>query len=298
MLFFALFLLIVFLLSIVGYTWYRLHKSMHLHATAGDKKPADYGLAYDSMTFTARDDVSLSGWYIPVKNPKAVIILVHGRALRNSGKSMMLPIAADLYKHGYATFLFDMRSTGESKGEVIDFGSKQWQDAAAAYTYAKSLLEDLPAGRQVKALKIGFLGISQGATASLIAAGKEHVGDFVIAITPFATHASLFAYQVQKENVFPKFLFRWALQIAANIELGLGYELYNALHFVPLIKAATFFVSAKQDSVVNPKDAWTLYESAQKPKEFWEAESGHDVYGEKKEEFMDKILHFLSVYIA
>jgi len=290
MLYFALFLLFVLFSSIVGYTWYRLRKSMRLHAAAGDKKPTDYDLPYEEASFTSTDGVSLAGWYIAAKNPKALVILVHGRALKNSGKSMMLPLAKDLYDNGYSTFLFDLRSTGESKGNVIDFGSRQWQDVVATYQYATSLLKD-------KKIKIGFLGISQGGVVSLIAAGKEHIGDFVIASTPFATHGSLFAHQVDKENVFPKFIFRIALQLAANIELGWGYELYNAKRFVPHIKVPTLFISAKKDSVVNPQDAWVLYGKANKPKEYWEAPTGHDVYGEKREEFMDKILHFLSVYV-
>lgn len=290
MLFFALFIFFSLFAGVVGYSWYRLHKAIHLRATGGDKKPSDFNLPHTAISFTTQDGIALSGWYIPAKNPKALIILCHGRSLRNSGKSMMLPLAQDIYTNNYSTFLFDMRATGDSKGNSIDFGSKQWQDVAAAYTYASSLIED-------KKMKIGFLGISQGAVVSIIASGKEKIGDFLIGVTPFASHSSLFAYQIQMEKVFPKFLFRWALQLAANIELGFGYELYNALRFIPNIKAPIFLISGKKDTTVNPKDPWILYEAANKPKEFWEADTGHDVFGEKKEEFMDKILHFLSTYV-
>jgi cephalosporin-C deacetylase-like acetyl esterase len=289
MVFFIVFLFLLLFAGIVGYSWYRLHKAIHIHATGGDKIPSDFDMSYDTVSFTTKDGIAISGWYIPAKNPKAIVILSHGRVLRNSGKSLMLPLAKDLHANNYSILLFDMRGTGESKGNSIDFGSKQWQDVVSAYRY----VESLTVGQKVK---IGFLGISQGGVASIIAAGKEKIGDFIIAVTPFATHSSLFAYQVAKEKVFPKFLFRWALQVAANIELGLGYELYNARNFISQIKSPIFLISGKKDQVVNPKDPWVLYESAHNPKDYWEASTGHDVYGEKKEECIDKILHFLSVY--
>src|SRR5678815_5725640 len=104
MLLFALFLFFILFAGIVGYTWYRLHKSMHLHVSGGKEIPTDYALPYDSLSFTSKDGIALSGWYIAATNPKAIIILVHGRALKNSGKSLMLPLAKDLYSNGYSTF--------------------------------------------------------------------------------------------------------------------------------------------------------------------------------------------------
>ena len=262
---------------------------MHMVTTTGTKTPNDYNMSFEDVSFTSQDFVQLSGWYISVKNPKAIVVLVHGRAIKNGGKSMMLPIASHLYKNNYATLLFDMRGYGKSKGSIVGFGSKEWQDVVAAYTYAKSLQE--------KKIRIGFLGISLGATVSLIAAGKEKIGDFVIASTPYATHSSLFTYQVEKEHVFPKFIFRWALQLAANIEMGFGYELYNALSFIQNIKVPLFLIAAKKDVLVNPKDAWILYEKASKPKEYWEADTGHDIFGQLEDEFIAKVLNFLNIYV-
>lgn len=289
MILFAFSFLLLIFAAIIGYTWYRLQKTVRLHAKAGGETPDMYQLPFQSVSFTSLDNVSLSGWYIPVIQPKAVVILVHGRALKNGGKSMMLPHANYLYKNNYSTFLFDLRGYGESQGNTVGFGEKEWQDVAAAFTYVASMNEN-------KKIKIGFLGISLGATVSLIASGKENIGDFVIASTPYKTHSSLFAYQVDNEHVFPKFIFSISLQLAASIELGFGYWLYNAGSFISRIKAPIFLISARKDLLVNPKDAWNLYSLANKPKEYWEADSSHDVFGKLPEEFENRILNFLRVY--
>jgi len=282
-----IFLLFLIFTGVTVYTWLRLHKSINQHAKESDELPETYHLPYEKVALTTKDNIKLAAWYIKVPKPKAVIILLHGRSLTKSGKSMMLPLASDLYLNNYSTFLLDMRGYGESEGEKILFGTKEWQDALAVYEYIR---------KENEKIKIGFLGVSLGGVVGLITAGKKQVGNFVIASTPFVSHFSLFSFQVFKENVFPKFLFRWALYVAALIELGFGIFEYNASFFIGKIKVPVFLISAKKDKVVNPKDAWELYEKSNKPNDFWEADSPHDVYGDNKQEFLNRVLNFLQLY--
>jgi hypothetical protein len=57
-------------------------------------------------------------------------------------------------------------------------------------------------------------------------------------------------------------------------------------------------MSAKNDTMVNPNDSWELYEKANKPKEFWEAKTAHDIHGAAPQEFEDRVLTFLGRYIS
>lgn len=288
---FSFFLLIVLLLIIFGYCFYRLHKEVHVHAKAYVDTPKNNGLSYQDFSVVTEDGLNIAGWYIPVPHPKAFVILLHGRLTQDGGRAMMISHAQYLHAQGYATLLFDMRGVGESQGNTITLGVEEWKDVVAVYNYAKKLPES-------KNKKIGFLGISMGGTVAIIAAGKMDVGDFVIASVPYKSFVSLFAQQVKQEKVFPKFIFTSALAFAAFFELGLFYLLVNPIRLIKKIRAPVLLISAKNDVMVNPNDQWDLYKAANKPKEFWQADTQHHVHGELKKEFEEKVLNFLNIYAS
>ncbi len=289
MFFFVLSLLIIILLIMFGYSWYRLHKEIHVHANHYKDTPKNNGLVYTDFSVKTVDNYKISGWYIPVSSPKAFVILLHGRLTKDGGRAMMISHAKYLHDHGYAAVLFDMRGVGESDGKTITLGVNEWKDVMAVYDYIQTLPE-------AKNKKIGFMGISMGGVVALIAAGKEKIGDFVIASVPYKSFVSLFTQQVKRENLFPRFLFVWLLALAALFELGPFYFLLNPLRLIKNIKAPILLISAKNDTMIDPRDQWELYEAANKPKEFWQADTTHHVHGELRNEFEDKVINFLRVY--
>lgn len=282
-------LLILVFLGIFGYSWYRLHKEVHVHATAYSDTPKNNGLDYSSFSVKTSDGEKIEGWYIPHESPKAFVILVHGRLLTEGGRAMMIDHAKYLHANGYAAILFDMRGVGESSGNTITLGVKEWRDVVAIYNHIKGLPE-------AKGKKVGFLGISMGAATALIAAGKEKIGDFVVASVPYASFSSLFTMQIKNEKLFPVFIFQFFLSLAALIELGPFYFVYNPISLVRNIIAPVFLIAGKNDTMVNPQDAWKLYEAANQPKEFWEANASHHVHGTLKKDFEDRVLTFLARY--
>lgn len=282
----ALILLFLCFFGTIGYFWYQLNIAMRRNPKITDETPETYHLLYQPVIFQTPDGLTLSGWYIPTEKPQAVVILIHGR--HKKGKSLMLSHALYLYENNYSTFLFDMRGYGDSEGKICGFGESEWQDAVSAYDYIKSLPEN-------KTIKVGFFGISLGGVVAILASGKAKVGDFIIASVPFASHASLFAKQIEKSPFFPKFFFGFSLQCAALFHFGLGYFI-DAQKHVGQTAVPLFLIGATQDEEVNAKDAWKLFEKAQKPKEYWEAKTKHDVFLEAKGEFQSRILRFLQIY--
>ena len=144
-------LLVIFLLvtAVFCYASYRAYAKLDRHVSAGWQTPATYGLKFEDKYFKTEDGVRIASWYIPVKNPKAVVILVHGFQNTDGGKAIMLPHAAYLNRAGYSTLLLDLRSVGFSQGDRVTLGVNEWKDVAAAYDFAKSLPEN-------KYKKIGF----------------------------------------------------------------------------------------------------------------------------------------------
>lgn len=244
---------------------------------------------YETRRIKTSDNLGIAAWYIPVKNPKAVVILVHGYNPQG-GKAEMLPHADYLYKAGYSTLLLDLRGNGESEGGKVTLGAKEWQDLEAVYNYLKSLPEN--SGK-----KIGFLGESMGAATSIIAVGKTGKGDFLIADVPFASYQRLFAFKARNQG------FGWIpgislmLPISANFILGFGYQNFSPDQLIQNVHVPIFIAWSDNDMEIGPNQGSQLYKLANQPKEQWQTSFGHDITDKNISIFGERVLSFLNTYI-
>lgn len=124
--------------------------------------PATHGLAYEDVTFTTRDGVTLSGWYIPSENGAAVA-LMHGAGSNRSG---VLDQAVVLARNGYGVLLFDARGHGESGGRAMDFGWYGDADVSAA-------VDHLVGREDVDPDRVGAVGMSMGGEEAIGAAASD-----------------------------------------------------------------------------------------------------------------------------
>jgi pimeloyl-ACP methyl ester carboxylesterase len=127
----------------------------------GQVSPADLDLDYVDVTLHTEDGLNLYGWYVPSTN-RAAIILVHAF---NGNRTGTVYHAALLAKHGYGVLLYDTRTQGESEGDLYALGWEDHLDIYAALDY----LQQRP---EVDAERIGVLGLSAGAKATLYAAAQ------------------------------------------------------------------------------------------------------------------------------
>ena len=283
--------IIIFILFILGvfiYTLYEFHFALRSHALV--KKPIlNKSFKLIKKTLTTSDGIKISSWYMPVKNPKAVVILVHGYKEANADKIRMLPHAQYLKKAGYSTLLIDLRSFGESEGNKITLGIQEWKDVEAAYDYVKTLAEN-------KDKKIGFYGKSMGGVTSIIAKGITGKGDFIISLTPYASFKNLFSFQLTQKGYFAPFFLPF-LRLAGLFEFGLNFEKYAPINLIKKINVPIFIAGAKYDEMVPKFDAKYLFDNANNQKEFWQAATNHDeIFRDNPTEFQKKILSFLSKY--
>ena len=128
------------------------------HAARAGVPDAHLGAAYEQVTFTTGDGLTLKGWYVPSKNGAAVIA-APGRA--GSQRPARL-----LVRHGYGVLLFDRRGEGKSDGDPNAFGWSAALDLHAAVAF----LQRQP---DVRNGQIGGIGLSVGAEALLQAAAES-----------------------------------------------------------------------------------------------------------------------------
>ena len=242
--------------------------------------PADYGLAYDAVTFSSADGLSLAGWFVYPEDEighGAAIILCHGYG---ATRAVALPVAAVLARHGYSVLLFDFRGHGESEGDLVTLGHDEVQDVQGAVTYLLTCPE-------VASDSIGVLGQSMGATIAIRAAARIPEIRAVVAEGAFASLADLTASNFSHLTGLPRFPFAPLMMALGEWQTGFDTERVRPVDDIAHISPrSVFLIHGLGDAVVPPENAVRLYEAAREPKCLWQPEGvGHTtaVYKEPTE---------------
>lgn len=110
---------------------------------------------YEDVSLRTSDGLTLKGWYFPVRDDRAAI-LIHGRhANRAEYQGRLEHIADFLVARGFSVLLFDLRGHGDSDGVRFSLGQLERLDVASAI--------DFVASRGFAENRIALLGISLGA---------------------------------------------------------------------------------------------------------------------------------------
>ncbi|RST57890.1 alpha/beta fold hydrolase [Siminovitchia terrae] len=141
--------------------------------------PSDYEMAYKDIEFMSKDEeTKLSGWVLEPSVPaKMNVIFAHGyKGNRYEENIPFLPLASNLLADGYRVIMFDFRYAGESEGEMTTVGVKEKLDLIGAIDWTTANYEE----------PVGLLGISMGASTSILAAADSEAVIAVVADSPFS----------------------------------------------------------------------------------------------------------------
>jgi len=106
------------------------HHFLYFPAIRHEATPASIGLVYEAVDFRATDGTQLTGWLIPGQDGAPVVLFCMGNAGNISHRLETLQLLHDL---GVATFIFDYRGYGSSKGKASESGL--YHDAAGAMAF-------------------------------------------------------------------------------------------------------------------------------------------------------------------
>ena len=183
--------------------------------------PAEFGLEYEEVKFPARTDgLEIAGWFIPRKNSKSTIILVHGR-LENRASAMggtFPKFAAELHDAGFSVLMIDVRGHGKSAPARYDFGLKAKNDVLGAVDWL--LDQGFPPGN------IGAMGISLGGGAVNFAAAEEPAIGAVVGDSTFSDINPVIKALWQEESGLPN-LFLPGVYLMHQIIFG--FDLHDAI---------------------------------------------------------------------
>ena len=143
----------------------------------------EFGIEAEHFFVTTEDGLRISAYEVPVENPKAVIICMSG--IHNPSVTAFFGHARLFRGNQYATILFDMRAHGESEGNMICLGYKEYLDAKAIVKHIKEdpAYQDIP---------VVIFGVSMGGTTAINAMGEIPEIDGLISIAAFSAWEDVF----------------------------------------------------------------------------------------------------------
>ncbi len=230
--------------------------------------PKDIGLEYEEVSLKTRDNLTISGWYIPAEDEKGVLFFCHGNAGNISHRLESISIFHNL---GLSVLIFDYRGYGKSEGKPSEKGT--YLDAEAAWDYLVNIKNKSPE-------KIILFGRSLGAAIAADIALKKSPAGLIL-------ESSFLSVTEMGKKYYP-----WV-----PVKLLSKFD-YSTIDKIQSISCPKLIIHSPDDEIVPFEHGKSLYEKALKPKEFLQIIGGHnegflisgDLYSGGLKSFINKCL--------
>jgi len=231
--------------------------------------PGSIGLYFENVSFETTDRVKLSGWVVPSKNARGVLLFCHGNAGNISHRLESIQI---YHRLGLDIFIFDYRGYGQSEGKPSEHGT--YKDVEAAWQY---LVEE----RHVNPNEIIVFGRSLGGAIASWLAQSRTPGALILE----STFTSL-------PDIAAKLYPYLPVRLLSRFE-------YDTAEYLGRVNCPVLIVHSRDDEIMPFSHGWRLFEVANEPKRFLEIAGTHNegfvTSGKRYEEGLNT---FISEYIA
>lgn len=233
--------------------------------------------SYNDIYFNTNDDVLLHGWLIRAKGEqKGTILHFHGNAENISTHVNNVLWLAD---SGYDIFTFDYRGYGKSGGvTTIDGVHKD------AITVLDSAIG------QSSSKKGGFfvIGQSLGGAIAIYAVAKFQDKKKIKALIVDSAFTGYRAIVREKMKYFP------LINFLGYLFLPFFDDYYSPSIWIKKVSPVpVLIIHGTNDRVVSFKNGIELFNSADKPKEFWEIKGGEHIQAFRDVKLREKFLQYL-----
>lgn len=253
--------------------------------------PAEWGLDYETVSFTSRDGLRLGGWFVPSKGTgRGTVILCHGHGGSLDSDLRYVPW---LHHHGYHVLQFDFRAHGRSEGQIVSMGYKEYLDLLGAVDYLRQRGTD----------KVGVIGFSMGGAVALrTAAICPHIAA-VVSDGGFGRLLPTLEAGMRMRGV-PAFLAGKLVGGASrlmNQRLRGDVSEADPVQWIAGISPRpVLLIHGGQDAYVSSSEIQRLYDRAREPKVLWLVEeAGHRRVDQAcPQEYEQRVVSFLDCWLA
>ncbi|MFA9556702.1 serine aminopeptidase domain-containing protein [Evansella sp. AB-rgal1] len=143
----------------------------------------EFDLHAEKLVLTTSDDLNIAAYEVFTPDPHAVIIFISG--IHNPSVTAFYGHSKYLLENNYASILMEMRAHGESDGDAISLGYKEYLDTEAVVEYIKNdtRYTDVP---------IIVYGLSMGGATAINSIGKIPEIDGLISMSAYSSWEDAF----------------------------------------------------------------------------------------------------------
>jgi fermentation-respiration switch protein FrsA (DUF1100 family) len=252
-----------------GLSGYLVYQYARARGQWGSDEPPEG--AAEEVTFpSAADKMRICGWFFDAhgSGPGPAVILCHGVW---TGRRECLPLALRFRAAGYNVLCFDFRAHGMSDGRFTSVGHLETNDVLGAVEYLKKRPE-------VDPTRIGVVGFSMGAAATIQAAARSSDIAAVVADSAYASFVDAARYCFKLVTRVPHFpIAPIAMQWAKWI-VHVDASQLRPVDVISQISPRPIMVThGVLDEIVPVRHAYTLFKAAEEPKELWIVPDAHHV---------------------
>lgn len=268
---------------------------IHLHADCQTYSPAEYGVDAKEVRLETEDEFKLVSWEVEADSPRGVVIFLSG--IHNPSVTAFFGHAKMLRENNYSSLLVEMRSHGESEGNKIYLGMKEYLDVKAGVEYIRSLdtYKDIP---------VIVFGLSMGGSTAINSIGEIPEIDGLISASAFSTWPDVFCDNMVNMGMpaFAAMIQKPFVWLYLGVEYGFQNLAINPVNEIQKLDSRpALFMHSKGDTQVPFKSFERLMKLAPKSVITYQCEGDYHFIcrGDFKEPWSDKeysnaILSFLA----
>lgn len=271
------------------------------------KTPADYGMAYEEVTFQSLDGLALRAWHIPCPGNK-LAVMNHPLYCSRYGfvpegdVAQLVPVhveflrtARQLFDAGYSVLTYDLRNHGQSEaspGGFASIGHHEWQDAAGAMRY----IEQQPA---LAGKTVALISHCMGANAAIHAMARmpELFGQVraMVAVQPIHMRymaekiIALYGGQTTADEV----------DVAIRELAGFSLDDMSPYAHLATLRVPVLYTQVREDVLTCPTDLQYIYDHTPSKKKLLWIEGklnrfdGYNYFGDHPEAMLSWLAQFI-----
>jgi alpha-beta hydrolase superfamily lysophospholipase len=212
---------------------------------ANTRTPAQYGLPYETVSFTGAHGVRLEAWRVAGQPGQPSVLMFPGYG---ASKDTLLHAAVEFHAIGCETWIVDFSGVGDSEGHTTTIGWREAEDVAAA----------VHATQNRRSGPLVLYGPSMAASAILCAQHRGLVApDAIIIECPFDRFTSTLGNRLQLIG-FPEYPLAPAIAFWVGVQNGFNGLKHNPVEYARSVRCPVLLMQGENDKVVGQRAAKSM----------------------------------------